>query len=388
MAMVFFVFILCGFASALSNRSMDPLLTMIARDFSIPITTAALLSSAYAFPYALSQPVLGPVGDFYGKTRVLKACLWLLGFCTLGCIFAPTFEILLGFRLLGGVAAGGIMPVAMASIGDKYPPAIRQLAIGRFLTAGLTGMILGASLAGIMAMSFGWRSFLYVTATFAFVAAIGTTLLLRETARPVGHIRLSDAATSYGLVFASPKAWFCFGTVFLEAIALYGCTPFIGELIEVNGLGTAREAGFVLAGVGLGGLTYSITLPITLRLFRRTQMMALGGCLAGVGLLGMALALPWPLMCLCFTVTGFGFMMLHNSVQAEVAELAPTARASAFSMHSCSFFLGQAIGPIVFGFGFHHVGRGWLILNMALLTTTGIVVSRLFARHPSASGRL
>ena len=387
--MVFFVFILCGFASALSNRSMDPLLTMIARDFSIPITTAALLTSAYAFPYALGQPVLGPIGDFYGKTRVLKTCLWLLGFCTVGCIFAPTFEILLGFRLLGGVAAGGIMPVAMASIGDKYPPAIRQLAIGRFLTAGLTGMILGASLAGIMAMTLGWRSFLYLTATFAFTAAIGTTLLLHETAaKPVGHIRLSDAMTSYGSIFANPKSWLCFGTVFLEAVALYGCTPFIGELIETNGLGTAREAGFVLAGIGVGGLTYSITLHITLRLLRRTQMMALGGCLAGAGLLGMALVLPWPLMGLCFTVTGFGFMMLHNSVQAEVAELSPSARASAFSMHSCSFFLGQAIGPILFGFGFHHVGRGWLILNMALLAATGLVVSRLFARHPSASGRL
>ena len=388
MNMIFFVFILCGFASALSNRSMDPLLTMIARDFSVPITTAALLSSAYAFPYALSQPVLGPVGDFYGKTRVLKCCLWLLGLCTIGCIFAPTFDVLLGFRLLGGVAAGGIMPVAMASIGDKYPPEIRQLAIGRFLTAGLTGMILGASLAGIMAMTLGWRSFLYLTATFAFVAAIGTTLLLRETTRPVGHIRFSDAVTSYGSVFANPKSWLCFGTVFLEAVALYGCTPFIGELIESNGLGTAREAGFVLAGVGIGGLIYSISLHITLRLLRRTQMMALGGCLAGVGLLGMALALPWPLMSFGFVVTGFGFMMLHNSVQAEVAELSTTARASAFSMHSCSFFLGQAIGPIIYGFGVHHVGQGWLVLNMALLAATGIVTSRLFARHPSASGRL
>jgi len=388
MTMIFFVFILCGFASALSNRSMDPLLTMIARDFSVPITTAALLTSAYAFPYALSQPVLGPVGDFYGKTRVLKCCLWLLGLCTIGCIFAPTFDVLLGFRLLGGVAAGGIMPVAMASIGDRYPPEIRQLAIGRFLTAGLTGMILGASLAGIMAMTLGWRSFLYLTATFAFVAAIGTTLLLRETTRPVGHIRFSDAMTSYGSVVANPKSWLCFGTVFLEAVALYGCTPFIGELIESSGLGTVREAGFVLAGVGVGGLIYSISLHITLRLLRRTQMMALGGCLAGVGLLGMALALPWPLMCFGFVVTGFGFMMLHNSVQAEVAELSTTARASAFSMHSCSFFLGQAIGPIIYGFGVQHVGRGWLVLNMALLAATGIVVSRLFARHPSASGRL
>ena len=385
--MVFFIFILSGFASALSNRSMDPLLTLIARDFAIPVTTAALLSSAYAFPNALSQPVLGPVGDFYGKTRVMKTCLWLLAFCITGCILATSFEMLIAFRLLGGVAAGGVMPVAMAILGDKYPPHQRQLAIGRFLTAGLTGIIFGASLAGIMAVSFGWRSFLYLAAGVAFAAAIGATLLLSETAKPAGRMRLSDAIAGYRQIFANPKSWLCFGTVFLEAIALYGCTPFIGELIEANHLGTAREAGFVLAGIGIGGIIYSLSLPITLRLLRRTHMMALGGSLAGAGLLGMALILPWPLMTLCFTVTGFGFMMLHNSVQAEVAELAPAARASAFSMHSCSFFLGQAIGPIVFGFGLHHVGRGWLILNMALLAATGIVVSRLFARHPSASGR-
>jgi predicted MFS family arabinose efflux permease len=385
--MVFFIFILSGFASALSNRSMDPLLTLIARDFAIPVTTAALLSSAYAFPNALSQPVLGPVGDFYGKTRVMKTCLWLLAFCITGCILATSFEMLIAFRLLGGVAAGGVMPVAMAILGDKYPPHQRQLAIGRFLTAGLTGIIFGASLAGIMAVSFGWRSFLYLAAGVAFAAAIGATLLLSETAKPAGRMRLSDAIAGYRQIFANPKSWLCFGTVFLEAIALYGCTPFIGELIEANHLGTAREAGFVLAGIGIGGIIYSLSLPITLRLLRRTHMMALGGSLAGAGLLGMALILTWPLMTLCFTVTGFGFMMLHNSVQAEVAELAPAARASAFSMHSCSFFLGQAIGPIVFGFGLHHVGRGWLILNMALLAATGIVVSRLFARHPSASGR-
>ena len=70
-----------------------------------------------------------------------------------------------------------------------------------------------------------------------------------------------------------------------------------------------------------------------------------------------------------------------------MAELAPAARASAFSLHSCSFFLGQAIGPIIYGFGVHQVGQGWLVLNMALLAATGIVTSRLFARHPSASGR-
>jgi hypothetical protein len=44
-----------------------------------------------------------------------------------------------------------------------------------------------------------------------------------------------------------------------------------------------------------------------------------------------------------------GRFLLHNSVQTEETQLAPSARASSFSLHSFSFFLGQALGPMVYG---------------------------------------
>ena len=386
-ALVFVVFVLCGLSSALTNRSMDPMLTEIARDFSVPVTTAALLSSAYAFPYAFSQPILGPIGDFYGKSLVLRVCLWLLTLCLLGCYFAPNFSSLLTFRLVGGIAAGGIMPVTMAMIGDRFEPARRQLAIGRFLMAGLTGMVFGASIAGFMAVTIGWRSFLLFVASFAFTAAVGATILLRETRAKAGtHIRLSDAVNGYGRVFANPKSYLCFGTVFMEGVVFYGVTPYIGELLETAGLGGPKEAGFVLGAFGIGGICYSLSLHITLRLMRRATMMAAGGVMAASGLIGVAMGLPWGLQACLFAVSGLGFIMLHNSVQAEVAELAPSARASSFSMHSFAFFLGQAIGPIIVGVMLHAFGRGVLVVNGAVLAITGIVVSRLFRRYRTASG--
>ena len=384
-----FIFVLCGLASALSNRSLDPLITQIARDFDIPVTTAALMSSAYAFPYAFSQPVLGPIGDFYGKSLVLKCCLWLLTACMVGIAVAPTFHMMLTIRLVGGVAAGGIMPVTMALMGDRYPPAVRQLAIGRFLTAGLTGMVLGASIAGIMAVTIGWRSFIYLAMTFSLVAAVGATFFLKLPPPPKKagtHIRLSDAIGGYSRIFANPKALLCFGTVCVEGLTLYGATPFIGSMLESSGQGTAREAGFALGAIGVGGICYSLTLQWTLRLLRRTSMMALGGVLLSSGLIALALNAPWQALTAAFVVTGFGFMLLHNSIQAEVAELAPENRASAFSMHSFSFFLGQAFGPIICGFGLQHFGRPWLVLNIIVLASAGFVVSRLFRRHPTASG--
>ena len=384
-----FIFVLCGLASALSNRSLDPLITLISREFDVPVATAALISSAYAFPYAFSQPILGPVGDFYGKALVLKCCLWLLAAVMLGIALAPNFEIMLTIRLIGGVAAGGIMPVTMALMSDRYPPAVRQLAIGRFLTAGLTGMVFGASLAGIMAVTIGWRSFIYLSVAMTLVAAVGATLLLRipPLTRREGHIRLSDALAGYAAILANPKALLCFGTVCVEGFAFYGATPYIGSLLEQAGQGTAREAGFALGAVGVGGICYSLSLQWTLRLMRRPTMMTVGAALISTGLLALALSAPWQILTAAFVVSGFGFMLLHNSIQAEVSELAPANRASAFSTHSFSFFLGQAFGPVVCGLGLAQFGRPWLLFNIVFLTAAGLFASRMFRRFPTASGR-
>ena len=73
--MILFLISLCGLASSVAYRSMDPLVTSLARDFSVPVATAALVSSAYALPFALGQPVLGPIGDVFGKGKLLAICL-------------------------------------------------------------------------------------------------------------------------------------------------------------------------------------------------------------------------------------------------------------------------------------------------------------------------
>lgn len=383
-----YVFLFCGLASSMSSRSLDPLVTLVARDFSVPVATAALISSAYAFPFALSQPVLGPLGDFYGKELVLKSCMIALALCLVGCAIAPEFETLLAFRLLSGVAAGGIMPVAMAIIGDRFAPAHRQLAIGRFLTSSQIGMVMGASLAGYMGVATGWRSFLWLAAVFTLACALLTLLYLKSPPRTRrGHISLSHALRNYAEIFANPKALVCFTTVFLEGMALFGALPFVGALLEGHGAGGAREAGFILGAMAAGGIVYSLILPLLLRRLRRPQMMVIGACAAVSGLVGMLLGLAWPVQAALFFATGFGFFMLHNSVHAEVADLSQTSRASAFSMHAFSFFLGQAIGPVVCGIGLGLAGQTWLVANVIVFAATGLVAARIFAGFAAAQSK-
>ena len=75
--LIFAVFLLCGFSAAVAIRTLDPLTVEVARDLMVPVSSVVLLASAAALPCALAQPVLGPVGDHFGKSRVLKIALWV-----------------------------------------------------------------------------------------------------------------------------------------------------------------------------------------------------------------------------------------------------------------------------------------------------------------------
>src|SRR5437016_6016661 len=139
---------------------------MIAADLAIDVNTAALLSSAFTFPYALVQPVLGVTGDFFGKTRVMNLCLLVVAVSALVCAVATSFSLLVAMRIAAGLVAGGVFPVAMALIGDLVPIHQRQVAIGRLLAVGLTGNLIGSTVAGVIGDVFGWRGVFAILGAF------------------------------------------------------------------------------------------------------------------------------------------------------------------------------------------------------------------------------
>jgi MFS family permease len=150
-----------------------------------------------------------------------------------------------------------------------------------------------------------------------------------------------------------------------------------------RGLGGPREAGFIITGVGLGALAFTFSVKTLLAIMPRYRLMMAGGGLALIGPLALAFPLAWPWLTAAFTLTGFGYMMVHNSIQVEVSEVAPQSRASAFAMHSCSLFVGTALGPIYFAGGMGTFGaQNLLLANAAVMLCLGPIVSLLLSRLP------
>ncbi len=367
------------FAQTLFTRAIDPVIPKIALDLAIEMQTAALLSTAFTFPYALVQPVLGVTGDFLGKTRVMNACAFVVAISSLVCAFADSFSLLVAMRVLAGLVAGGVFPVAMALIGDRVPIEQRQVAIARLLGVALTANVLGASIAGVIGDLFGWRGVFLVLGLFALGAAIIAFVVMRRLEVPPPQ-RFNRAAViaNFRSIFADPRAKICFSAVFLEAVFILHSFPFVGLLLIGIGETRASIAGLLIACFAIGGVGYSLVVPYVIGRVAERWLMLTGGTIAAGALALIAMDFAWQVQVAIFLGFGLGFYLLHGCIQLHVTDLSHTARGAAASLHSSSFYRGQAVGPIVYGAGFTH---GWqdatLFAGVLVLLGVGATCARL-----------
>src|SRR3954466_14904451 len=375
-----------GFITALASRATDPIIPPIAHDIHVDPNAVALLTTAFALPFALVQPVLGPVADMVGKVRVMIACLAVTILAMVASGLATNFTVLLVARIVAGAAAGGIFPVGIAVIGDLIPVKERQVAIGRWLTAVITGNLLGSSLAGVVGDLLGWRGVFFVI-TGLGVLALGVAIVtLRKAARakPV-QLSLSGFSRGYGSVFANPRAKVCFSAVFVEGIVVFGLFPFVALLLLAAGEPRASIAGAVIAGFSLGGVIYALAVPRLVARWRPDQLMIGGGIIAALALGIVSFDLMWPVQFAAFTLLGLGFYTLHASIQVTATELSTTARGAAMSLPSFFFFIGHASGPVLYGAGFVKLGSAVTISIAAIaVMAVGFICSRLLRERASA----
>ena len=369
------------FASSLFMRSTDPVIPQIAGGLSVDTATAALLATAFTLPYALIQPVLGALADMTNKARLMLLCMVVLTVASIASALAVNFEMLMAARVVAGLAAGGVVPIAFAIVGDLVPVAKRQVAMGRLLFAIMTGNLLGATLSGVVGDLAGWRAvFLSVGAFGGIALAVAIPAFRSITAAPK-TFDLSTVGPSYRTIFGNPLAKICFTAVFLEALFMYGMFPYIATLLHQSGETRASIAGVVIAGFGIGGAVYGLAISRILPLTGETLLMRAGGIIMGLCLFVVALRLPWPVEFVNFVMLGLGFYFLHAVIQIYASELAPTARGTALALHSFFFFLGHAAGPIVYGIGLATVGIApVLYVGAGVLAAVGLICARWLRR--------
>ncbi len=373
------------FASALTVRAIDPVVPQIAADFAISTTAAAMLGAGFA-AYGFVQPVLGPVADAVGKERVMIACLLLLTVSSFLSAVVTSFPLLFALRILAGAACGGSFPVGMAMIADLVPLSQRQVTIGRLLTATISGNLLGASAAGVIADLLHWRGVFVILGVISLAALLIGHFGLRDLpAGPTQPLNLRSVLARNRAILAIRTARICYLTVACEALVLFGIFPYVAVLLQAAGEPRASIAGAVVAAFALGGMVYTLSVRQLLRLFGQKQIMMAGGTVAALGLFVVGSGPSWPVQAVAFAVMGCGFYTLHASIQVYVTEFAPASRSSAVAFHTFSFFVGAGISPILYGIGLDRLGAP-ITLSIAgvAMALIGVVSAQLLMKPKPA----
>lgn len=381
---------LATFAASLSARALDPVLPHVASDFSVSIATAAGFASAFAFTFAIVQPVLGAAADLFGKARLMSVCLVLLGLANILAALSSSFSLLFATRILAGIGTGGVFPIALGLTSDLVAPDKRQVAIGRTMAGAMTGNLLGASLSGLIGDFLGWRGVLATLGSTAVVASVAVVIGFRGSvlARAPAKVSLSVLWHAYRTIFTNPNARVCYAAVFIEGCCVLGLFPYVASFLFELGITSLSISGLVIAGFAIGGLFYTLSVSHFLPWLGVNGMMISGAVLMGLQLAIVAFGPSWQLQAVNFIFMGWGFYMLHGSLVVFASELSVEARVTALSLHSFFFYLGQTVGPIAYGFGIQNVGKVPTLLASALIIVVlGFVCARrLRQTRPADAG--
>jgi predicted MFS family arabinose efflux permease len=364
-----------AFSTSLFMRAIDPVVPQISGEFGMPAADVALLATAFALPFAIIQPLLGPVGDFFGKTKLMLTGMALLVTATFVGAFAQNFTWLLASRLIAGMAAGAIFPAGLAFVSDSVSVERRQIVLGRYVSAALAGNLTGAWAGGIVGDFTSWRGVLFAaTLCGAFAFLLGLWGFRNVKHEKGERFDLAFAVNSYKTIFANPRSKWTYLGVLLEGIAIFGIFPFVAILLHESGEYRATIAGFVIAGFAIGGAIFGLFVPQMLKLFGTRGLMIWGGLIAASMLCVSTLRLEWAFEFAAFCIMGVGFYMMHNCFQLAASEIAPKARGSAIALHSSCFFIGHAVGPLFYYYGLAYFGlTATLLTAAAIIALTGLM---------------
>ncbi len=175
----------------------------IARDFDRSVGQLAWVSTAYLLALAATLLAAGRLSDRYGQRPVLAFGAGLFLAMTAVCGMAPSFEILIGARIVQGVAGGILYTVSLAITVTAFPPERRATAIGIYFTSGALGAVIGPVIGGLLTDLGGWRVVFMAQLPLPLAVLVGALVLLPAIGRRDGAFDVAGIAAASVFIVAA-----------------------------------------------------------------------------------------------------------------------------------------------------------------------------------------
>lgn len=350
------------------------------------ITNRAALGpvfSASLVGILIGSPLLGLVGDYFGRRRVTIVSCLICGIFTWASVYATSLDQLLVLRFLSGLGMGGLLPNTIALNTEYAPRRVRALLV----VAMFTGTPLGAAVPGAISAwwmpTYGWTILFSIGGIVSLIVAVASIIWLpesikylalrqqrrTETARlvralrpdlvvePDAHFTISDEKQysgvspkylfSDGMALATPLLWLLFIVNMMGYFFILSWTPTLLASASISiGYAAIATSLFQLGGI-VGSLCMARPLD-RMGLLPLVILFAVTGPIVGsIGIVG-GTSVPL-LMCIMFCA-GFGVLGLQISLNVCAALIYPTSlRANGSGWAQGIGRIGSIIGPLLGG---------------------------------------
>ena len=207
------VLTLAAAAYALQQTMVVPALPALQRELETTTTWVTWVVTGFLLSAAVFTPILGKLGDRYGKERLLVVSLAIFLAGCIGSAAAPDIWTLIGFRILSG-AAGAVFPLSIGIIRDEFPPERMKVGIGLLSAVFGIGGGFGLVLSGLIVDHVSWRWLFVVGAVGVAVAIVMVHRFVPES--PVrstsridvpGAVLLTDVLATLLLALSEGTGW-------------------------------------------------------------------------------------------------------------------------------------------------------------------------------------
>jgi MFS family permease len=328
-----------------------------------------------ALAMAFGAPVIGWIAGFFGKRNTLLASMAVYGLAGLAGAFTSDFYVLLGSRLLLGIASAGYVTVSVSLIGDYFVgDGVRDRLLGWFAIVGGGGSLAVLFAAGMLAKTGGWHApfALYGIALALLVVALFVITDVRQDA-------LSPAASA-----ASDSIWGAWGIyvlIILISISMYAVTIQGTYLMNDEGITDPSVQSNVLLLSTIGSMAGAYMFRFIRPGFGFYMTLALTWLVLALGNIGFASTLNVYGLALFAALVGMGSGLMQPLTQSTVLNMVtPSASAKAMGMALGCIFAGQFVHPFVVtplrkAYGLHDA---FLILGGASLVAAVIAAAWRF----------
>ena len=327
-----------------------PLIPALAVEFHASTNLLGMLVPAYMLPYGISTLFYGPLSDRVGRKPVILTLLVMMVVTTAGVATAGTVHQMLAWRILGGVATGGIVPIALALLGDLFPYAERGRPIGWMFGAMAGGMAFGSCVGAFLNPIIGWRKEFLIT-TFLSGITLAFAIRLRhsfESKLPQHPLSASEVISGYMNLFSDPRAARGYIYVLLNGIFHSGVFSWLGLYFSQRYRVGDEGIGLALLGYGIPGMLLGPVIGHVADRYGRKRIIPLGIFVAAVSAAALVPRSPFILRPIIIAALSLGYDMSHPLLTGIITSVNPARRGLAMGMNAFVLFSGFGLGTLIF----------------------------------------